>query len=60
MPMTFDSCSRYCQRYNECWPIIWALKSYERLHEEKHPIERLFFSEWSVPHCHKPHPPKAG
>jgi len=58
--MTFGSCKRHCQRYEECRAIIDTLRAYERERGEKHPIERVFFAEWSVPHCHRVHPPQAG
>ena len=55
--MTIDSCARYCQNYERCRAIIWALKAYERTHEEKHPMEKVFFSEQWQAHCHRPYPP---
>ena len=56
--MSFGTCQHHCANYGECWPIIWALKAYERRHDKKHDIERLFFSGRSMPYCHKPLPPQ--
>ena len=44
-------CAHYCERYGECWRVLWALKAYESVHGEKHPAERALMPYGDPPPC---------